>query len=62
MLKSITYFDQIPLEAVRRIVEAQLQREAINDDGIKKEPPEKPFAGMAEPTMADLSDFLAEES
>jgi hypothetical protein len=62
MLKCKTHYDQVPLEAVRRIVEEQLRREAVTDDGIKNEPPEKTFAAMEEPSVADFSDFPAEES
>jgi hypothetical protein len=62
MLNSKTHFDQIPLEAVRRIVTAQLQQEAATDDEIKKGPLDKRFAATEEPSMADLSDFLTEES
>jgi hypothetical protein len=62
MLKCKTHYDQVPLEAVRRIVEEQLRREAVTDGEIKNEPPEKTFAAMEEPSVTDLSDFLAEES
>ena len=62
MLYSKTHYDQIPLEAVRRMVEAQLQREAATDDEIKKEPLEKTFAAMDDRSVADLSYFLAKES
>lgn len=61
MLNSKTHLDQIPVVAVRRIVEAQLPREATTDDGIKKDPLEKTFAAMEEPSTADLGDFLAHE-
>jgi hypothetical protein len=61
MLKSKTYFDQVPLEAVRRIVEAQVQRQAATDNEINKEPSEKAFAAVEEASTADISSFLAEE-
>ena len=61
MLKSKTHFDQVPLEVVRRIVEAQVRREAGTDDGIKKEPSEKAFAAVEEPSTVDISSFLVEE-
>ena len=37
MLKSKTHFEQVPLETVRKIVREQIQREAMNNDGIKEE-------------------------
>jgi hypothetical protein len=62
MLKCKTHYDQVPLEAVRRMVEEQLRRKAVTEDGIENERPEKGFAVMEEPSIADLSEFLAEES
>jgi len=62
MLKSKTYFEQVPVEAVRRIVEAQLRQEVATDDESTNEPPSKSFAVMEEPSIADLSEFLGKES
>ena len=62
MLKCKTHYDQVPLEAVRRIIEEQVRRKAVTEDAIENERPEKAFAVMEEPSTADLSEFLAEES
>ena len=62
MLKCKTHYDQVPLEAVRRIIEEQVRRKAVTEDAIENERPEKTFAVMEEPSIADLSEFLAEES
>jgi hypothetical protein len=62
MLKCKTHYDQVPLEAVRRMVEEQLRREAATDDEITNGPPSKSFAVMEEPSIADLSEFLGKES
>ena len=55
-------YDQVPLGAVRSMVEAQLREEAGTSDEIKNEPPERTFAAIEEPSVTDLSDFLAEDS
>lgn len=51
MLKAKTHFEQIPLEAVRKIVREQIQREALNDGGINEEMLEKALAAMEEQSM-----------
>lgn len=58
MLKSKTHFEQVPLETVRKIVREQIQREAMNDDGINEEMLEKAPAAVEEPPMADAPNFL----
>ncbi len=58
MLKSKTHFEQVPLETVRKIVREQIQREAMNDDGIDKEMLEKALAAVEEPSLADVPNFL----
>jgi hypothetical protein len=60
MLISKTHFEQVPLETVRRIVEEQVQREAATVDEIKKEIAEKSFAGVDEPSVAEVANFLME--
>ena len=44
MGKYSTHFEQVPLEAVRKIVKEQMQREARIADEIKEERPETAFA------------------
>ena len=58
MLKCRTHFEQVPLETVRKIVREQIQREAMNDDGINDEMLEKALAAVEEPCMADAANFL----
>ena len=58
MLKSKTHFQQVPLETVRKIVREQIQREALNDDGINEEMLEKALAAVEEPSMAHVPTFL----
>jgi hypothetical protein len=58
MLKSKTHFEQVPLETVRKIVKEPMEREATIADGIEEERPEKAFAAVEEPSMAELATFL----
>jgi len=58
MLISKTHFEQVPLEAVRRIVEEQVQREAATVDGIEKETSKRGFAEVEEPSVTGVSTFL----
>jgi uncharacterized protein YheU (UPF0270 family) len=58
MLKSKTHFEQVPLETVRKIVREQIQREAMDDDGISEETLDRALAAVEEPSMADVPNFL----
>ena len=62
MLKSGTYFEQVPLETVRKIVKQQLAREISRANGIDKETLERGFALAEEPSPAEVSSFLEQES
>jgi len=58
MLKSKTHFEQVPLETVRKIVQEQIQREAMNDDGTNEETVDRALAAVEEPSMAGAPNFL----
>ena len=58
MLKSKTHFEQVPLETVRKMVREQIQREAMNDDGLNEEMLEKALAAVEGPSMADVPNSL----
>lgn len=54
MTKSKTYFAQVPLEVVKKIVEEQIQAEAasVPDQGIEEETQIEVFREMERPSMA----------
>ena len=62
MFKSGTYFEQVPLETVRKIVKEQLEREYTRGSAIDKATSEKGFAVAEEPSAAEVSNFLEQES
>jgi hypothetical protein len=54
MLEPKTHFEQVPMEAVRKIVEEQIRRETATeqDQGIKKKTLEEDLLGVQEQSMA----------
>jgi hypothetical protein len=60
MLKSKTHFEQVPLEALRKIVQEQIRRKTAMAEEIEKETLVDGFAGAQEPSMAELANFLTE--
>lgn len=60
MLKFRTYFEQVPLETVRKMVREQIQGEAPNDDGVREETFEKALAAVEEPSRGGRSKFSDE--
>ena len=58
MLRSKTHFEQVPLETVRKIIEEQRQRETSVGEGTREETLEGGFAGVEEPSWANITMFL----
>ena len=60
MLKSKTHFKQVPLEAVRKIVQEQIRRKTAMAEETGKKTLGDGFAGAQDPSVAELANFLTE--